>query len=148
MLHEQLFFHFIISYAVFHLISSPLVEEDGNDDAYDEDNSQHRAHHPDKAFLLIDDRLGVDVGWHNRVGVGACGIHDLSLEKPNHWSIFYIPRICVMIFLFSNHHVLLWHLGPHPTHYSIIVSIPWWFWKIVSCQCITLKLITFNYINI
>lgn len=100
MLHEQLFFHFIISYAVFHLISSPLVEEDGNDDAYDEDNSQHRAHHPDKAFLLIDDRLGVDVGWHNRVGVGACGIHDLSLEKPNHWSIFYIPRICVMIFFF------------------------------------------------
>lgn len=69
-------------------MSSPLVEEDGNDDAYDEDNSEHWAHHPDKAFLLIDDRLGVDVGWYNRVRVGARGVHDLSQGKTNPGSMF------------------------------------------------------------
>lgn len=62
---------------------SPFVEEDGDDNAYDEDNGEHRAHHPDEAFVLVDDRLGVDLGSDDGVGVGTGGVHDLRRGRPD-----------------------------------------------------------------
>lgn len=37
----------------------PLKEENGNDDADDEDHSQHWPNHPKKALFLIHNWLGI-----------------------------------------------------------------------------------------
>lgn len=62
---------------------SPLIKEDGDDDAYDEDNCQYGPHHPNKAFLLIHDWLGIEVCWNDRVGVWAGGIQDLRRKNQS-----------------------------------------------------------------
>lgn len=64
-------------YSVQSITSSPLIKKNCNDDANDEDNGKNGPHHPDKALLLIDDWLGIDVGRHDWVRVGASCIHDL-----------------------------------------------------------------------
>lgn len=39
----------------------PLEEENGNDDADNEDHSQHRPHHPQKTLLLINNWLRIHI---------------------------------------------------------------------------------------
>lgn len=56
----------------------PLKEQDGNDNADDEDHSQHRTHHPQKTFFLVHDWLRIHVGGGDGLGVRTGGVHCLE----------------------------------------------------------------------
>lgn len=59
----------------------PLEEENGNDDADNEDHSQHRPHHPQKTLLLINNWLRIHIWWCHRIRVRAGWIHSLQEAK-------------------------------------------------------------------
>ena len=59
------------------VLSSPLEEENRDDDADDEYDSQHRAHNPQQPLLLVHDGLRVGIRGGHGVRVGARGEHGL-----------------------------------------------------------------------
>lgn len=60
------------------MLSLPLEEENGDDDADDKNDSQHRPHHPQQPLLFVNNWLGIHIQWGHRVRVRASGIHGLQ----------------------------------------------------------------------
>lgn len=57
--------------------NSPFKEKNGDDDAHDEDDGQHRPHHPQQPLLFVNDRLRIHIGRGHRVRKRAGCVHGL-----------------------------------------------------------------------
>lgn len=73
----------------------PFVKQDGNDDANDEDYSEHRTHDPDQAFFFIYNGLWIDVGKHHGIRIRTRRVQRLRENRKK------IRRRQVRIFITS-----------------------------------------------
>lgn len=60
------------------MLSLPLEEEYGNNDADNEDDSEHWPHHPQQTLFLIHDGLRIHIRWGHRFRIRARGVHRLE----------------------------------------------------------------------
>lgn len=67
----------------------PLEEENGDDDADNEDHSQHGPYHPQEPFLLVYDRLRIHVRGGHGIRIRAGGVHGLQ-EARQIYDLYFL----------------------------------------------------------
>lgn len=73
----------------------PFKKKNSDDDADNEDHSQHGTHHPQQPLLLVDNWLRIHVRWSHGVRVRACWEH--CLQEPVVLCYFFYKYVSMQV---------------------------------------------------